>query len=221
MKPNRKELIPAPVSLKTSSVGTTATTSVAHDVRKQDEQLQNLCENVVIIGWLSIIASTTMLLCAGLTMQWSNEVVRSLMLALRKSVETERTRMMFRRVVMAVSLSAYFLSAVNVLMNLFLLFGVNKLNYKLMLPWLLFHGVLFGFCAHLAIYMTITSLLVDFKAFVVLLASFTMIILVFYKISFEVFHLCKTLRKDGLTKDQSVKSGMENQANFLVLQSEA
>ncbi|CAD7014558.1 unnamed protein product [Ceratitis capitata] len=176
MKPNRKELIPAPVSLKTSSVGTTATTSVAHDIRKQDEQLQNLCENVVIIGWLSIIASTTMLLCAGLTMQWSNEVVRSLMLALRKSVETERTRMMFRRVVMAVSLSAYFLSAVNVLMNLFLLFGVNKLNYKLMLPWLLFHGVLFGFFAHLAIYMTITSLLVDFKAFVVLLASFTMII---------------------------------------------
>lgn len=51
-----------------------------------------------------------------------------------------------------------------------------QLNYKLMLPWLLFHGMIFGLFAHIAVYMTASSLLMDFKIFALLLASFTMII---------------------------------------------
>lgn len=97
MKPNRKDPI-APLCLKTTStIGTITAGTVAVDAPKQDEILRNLRENVTFIGWMSIIASTTLLLCTGLTMQWHHEVVRYMMLVLRKSAEMERSRAMLRR----------------------------------------------------------------------------------------------------------------------------
>ncbi|XP_011194294.2 uncharacterized protein LOC105219693 [Zeugodacus cucurbitae] len=221
MKPNRKESVAPVCTKKTSTIGTITATAVAVDAPKHDEPLQNLRENVTFIGWMGIIASATLLLCSGLTMQWQHEVVRYMMLVLRKSAEMERSRAMLRRVVMTVSVSAYFLSAINVLMNMFLLTGVAKLNHKLMLPWLLFHGVIFGFFGHIGLYMLVSSLLLDFKIFVLLLASFTMIIMIFYKITFEVFNLCKTIRRNSLTKEQSALNEEENKNSYLVLQSEA
>ncbi|XP_036217365.2 uncharacterized protein [Bactrocera oleae] len=221
MKPNRKDPIASVCPKKTNTIGTITGAAVAVDATQHNDELHNLRENVTFTGWMGIIASTTLLLCTGLTMQWHHDVVRYLMLVLRKSVEMERSRAMLRRVVLTVSVSAYFLSAINVLMNMFMLTGVAKLNHKLMLPWLLFHGIIFGLFAHIALYMTISSLLIDFRIFVLLLASFTMIIMIFYKITYEVFNLCKTIRRNRLTKEQNLVNEESNKNNYLILQSEA
>uniref|UniRef100_A0A034WCP5 Uncharacterized protein n=1 Tax=Bactrocera dorsalis TaxID=27457 RepID=A0A034WCP5_BACDO len=221
MKPNRKDPI-APVCPKTTStIGTITAAAVAVDAPKHDDELHNLCENVTFIGWMGIIASTTLLLCTGLTMQWHHDVVRYLLLVLRRSTEMERSRGMLRRVVLTVSVSAYFLSAINVLMNMFLLTGVAKLNHKLMLPWLLFHAFIFGLFAHIALYITVSSLLMDLRIFVLLLASFSMIIMIFYKITYEVFNLCKTIRRNQLTNEQNLLNEESNKKSYLILQSEA
>lgn len=159
MKPNRKDSIAQVTAKTTATIGTTTVAAIAAaastieaERQKHNERLYSLRENVSLIGWMGIIASTTVLLCIGLTMQWSHEVVRYFVYTLRKSFEMEDTRVMLRRgecvcqrskynaytffieliltpfyvVVMALGTSAYFLSAVNVLMNMFLLIGVAK-----------------------------------------------------------------------------------------------
>lgn len=159
MKPNRKDPIASVCPKKTNTIGTITGAAVAVDATQHNDELHNLRENVTFIGWMGIIASTTLLLCTGLTMQWHHDVVRYLMLVLRKSVEMERSRAMLRRgewlrqmrsasliilfeiiltlihwilfkVVLTVSVSAYFLSAINVLMNMFMLTGVAKVSLK-------------------------------------------------------------------------------------------
>ncbi|XP_036331824.1 uncharacterized protein LOC118743332 [Rhagoletis pomonella] len=225
MKPNCKDSKAQVAAKTTATIGTTtaaaaAAAAVSTVEVENDERLEFLRENVSLIGWMGIIASTTMLLCTGLSMQWSDEVVRYFVYALRKSFEMERTRVMLQRVIMALSTSAYSLSAVNMLMNMFLLIGVAKLNYKLLLPWLLFHGFLFGLFVHVAIYATISSLLIDFRIFVLLVASLTIVLMIFYKISYEVFHLYKVLRRSSAARYQSVRENQSNSKNFIVLQSE-
>ncbi|XP_053965048.1 uncharacterized protein LOC128867651 [Anastrepha ludens] len=228
MKPNRKDTV-AQVLTKTTTATTigrttvdAAVVTVEAETQKHDEQRYGLIENVSLIGWMGIIVSTTILLCTGLTMQWSHEFHRYFAYALRKSFEMELTRVMLRRVIMAINTGVYFLSAVNVLMNMFLLIGVAKLNYKLMLPWLLFHGILFGLFVHVAIYVSISSLLVNCRVFVILLASFTVILMIFYKISYEVFTLCKNLRKDSLAgaNKPMLMSDQKNRNGYVVLESE-
>ncbi|XP_067633952.1 uncharacterized protein [Eurosta solidaginis] len=228
MKPSSKDCVAQVCTKNTTSIGTTTTITAANTAKEplalqyqSDKRLNNLCENVAIIGWMGITASATLFLCSGLTIQWCNEIIHHFAYLLRKSIEIERTRVMLRRAVMITSTCTYFLSAVNLLINMILLLGVVKLKYKLLLPWILFHGFLFGFFIHLALYMSITSLLVDFRIFVILFASFTMILMIFYKISCEVFQLYKSLRKgSSAMEEQRVLSNEERVNTYLILQSE-
>uniref|UniRef100_A0A0K8WK68 Uncharacterized protein n=1 Tax=Bactrocera latifrons TaxID=174628 RepID=A0A0K8WK68_BACLA len=95
MKPNRKDPIAPVCPKKTSTIGTITAAAVAVDA--PNDELRNLRENVTFIGWMGIIASTTLLLCTGLTMQWHHDVVRYLLLVLRRSAEMERSCAMLRR----------------------------------------------------------------------------------------------------------------------------
>ncbi|KAH8314358.1 hypothetical protein KR059_004695 [Drosophila kikkawai] len=184
-------------------------------------QCQNLKYNVIIMGWLGVIFSSVVLFSSALTMhlqpdiellfaQWPfNQVPVSEQQVTIKCKLDSRIKTIFTslwHIVLDIFGSlAYWLSLINMGVSLLMLIGVARDSSCLMYPWLICHGVSFGFALYLCIFYATAGLFIDLSTFLMCLLVFTLVLVIYYKIYHEVFTLFRVMEQQ--LKDRALCEG--------------
>ncbi|KAH8401783.1 hypothetical protein KR009_007850 [Drosophila setifemur] len=162
-------------------------------------QCQNLKYNVLILGWLGVIFSCVILGSSVLTVHLQSDFELLLGQWPLNTVPVSEQHMLVNLLSIFSSI-AYGLSLINLGVSLLLLIGIARDACWLMYPWLIFHGLSFGFGLYLGVFYAVAGLFIDLSSFLMCLLVFTLVLVIFYKIYHEVFTLFRVMdqqSKDG------------------------
>ncbi|XP_068146871.1 uncharacterized protein [Drosophila tropicalis] len=166
-------------------------------------QCQNLKYNVIILGWLGVIISAVVLCSSMLTMHLQLDIDRAIKQWLHTRLVAEEQQLL-SNLMSIFSTIAYGMSLINTGVSLLLLIGVARDTSWLLYPWLIFHGVVFGFGLYLGVFYATVGLFIDLSSFLMCLLVFALVLVIFYKIYHEVFTLFRVM--DQLTKYRDVSA---------------
>ncbi|XP_034653135.1 uncharacterized protein LOC117891673 [Drosophila subobscura] len=155
-------------------------------------QCQNLKYNVIILGWLGVIISSVTLGSSMLTLHMHPNIGLLLKQGLL-SIAADNEQQFLMNLLTIFSSVAYGLSLINAAVSLLLLIGVARDTSCLLYPWLIFHGVLYGFGLYLGVFYATLGLFIDLSSFLMCLLVFTLVLVIFYKIYHEVFTLFRVM----------------------------
>ncbi|EDW36095.1 GL17611 [Drosophila persimilis] len=155
-------------------------------------QCQNLKYNVIILGWLGVIISSVTLGSSMLTLHMHPNIGLMLKQALL-SIAAANEHQFLMNLLTIFSYCAYGLSLINAAVSLLLLIGVARDMSCLMYPWLIFHGLIFGFGLYVGVFYATVGLFIDLSSFLMCLLVFTLVLVIFYKIYHEVFTLFRVM----------------------------
>ncbi|XP_022233314.2 uncharacterized protein LOC111081537 [Drosophila obscura] len=155
-------------------------------------QCQNLKYNVIILGWLGVIVSSVTLGSSMVTLHMHPDIGLLLKQGLF-SLAADNEQQFLMNLLTIFSSVAYGLSLINAAVSLLLLIGVARDTSWLMYPWLIFHGVIYGFGLYLGVFYATVGLFIDLSSFLMCLLVFTLVLVIFYKIYHEVFTLFRVM----------------------------
>ncbi|SPP74453.1 uncharacterized protein LOC117592434 [Drosophila guanche] len=155
-------------------------------------QCQNLKYNVIILGWLGVIISSVTLGSSILTLHMHPDIGVLLKQGLL-SIVTDKEQQFLMNLLTIFSSVVYGLSLINAAVSLLLLIGVARDTSCLLYPWLIFHGLLYGFGLYLGVFYATLGLFIDLSSFLMCLLVFTLVLVIFYKIYHEVFTLLRVM----------------------------
>ncbi|KAI8035778.1 hypothetical protein M5D96_011529 [Drosophila gunungcola] len=148
-------------------------------------QCQNLKYNVLILGWLGVIISSVILGSSLLTIHLQPDIELLLKQWPMNLVPVTEQQVL-------ISLLTIFSSIV---------YGLSLINMGdsscLMYPWLIYHGVIFGFGLYLGVFYATAGLFIDLSSFLMCLLVFTLVLVIFYKIYHEVFTLFRVMEQQS------------------------
>eukprot|EP00099_Drosophila_melanogaster_P019195 NP_610440.1 uncharacterized protein Dmel_CG13747 [Drosophila melanogaster] len=162
-------------------------------------QCQNLKYNVIILGWLGVIISTVILGSSALTIHFRPDIELLLNQWPMNLVPVAEQQLLINLLTIFSSI-VYGLSLINMGVSLLLLIGIARDSSCLIYPWLIYHGVIFGFGLYLGVFYATAGLFIDLSSFLMCLLVFNLVLVIFYKIYHEVFTLFRVmeqLSKDG------------------------
>ncbi|KAH8285061.1 hypothetical protein KR054_004478 [Drosophila jambulina] len=178
-------------------------------------QCQNLKYNVIIMGWLGVIFSSVFLFSSALTMHLQPDIELLFAQWPFNLVPVSEQQLTIKLLDIFSSL-AYGLSLINMAVSMLLLFGIARVKvtftflttkpYKpsktlskdsscLMYPWLICHGVSFGFALYLGVFYVSVGLFIDLSNFLMCLLVFALVLVIYYKIYHEVFTLFRVMEQ--------------------------
>ncbi|KAH8355700.1 hypothetical protein KR200_005310 [Drosophila serrata] len=176
-------------------------------------QCQNLKYNVIIMGWLSVIFSSVFLFSSVLTMHLQPDIELLFAQWPFNLVPVSEQQLTIKLLDIFSSL-AYGLSLINMGASMLLLIGIARDSSGLMYPWLICHGVSFGFALYLGVFYVTAGLFIDLSTFLMCLLVFTLVlgesqyififpyqllnllqIVIYYKIYHEVFTLFRVMEQ--------------------------
>ncbi|EDW01788.1 GH21633 [Drosophila grimshawi] len=175
--------------------------AVAHASSIAYVQCQNLKYNAIIIGWLGVIISSVMIFSSMMIINMKTDVevmIKQVMLL----DATDKEVQLLMNLLAAFSTVAYGMSLINLGVSLLLLIGVARDSSSLMYPWLIYHGVVFGFALYLGIFYAMTGLFIDLSKFLMCLLVFALVLVIYYKIYHEVFTLFRVMQENLLRSKQ-------------------
>ncbi|XP_017027784.1 uncharacterized protein [Drosophila kikkawai] len=167
-------------------------------------QCQNLKYNVIIMGWLGVIFSSVVLFSSALTMHLQPDIELLFAQWPFNQVPVSEQQLTIKLLDIFGSL-AYWLSLINMGVSLLMLIGVARDSSCLMYPWLICHGVSFGFALYLCIFYATAGLFIDLSTFLMCLLVFTLVLVIYYKIYHEVFTLFRVMEQQ--LKDRALCEG--------------
>ncbi|ALC40780.1 CG13747 [Drosophila busckii] len=176
-------------TIATPAVATAAT--LAQGSNMAYVQCQNLKYNAIIVGWLGIIISTVIISSSMLVIHMEGDIE-----LLFKDVADQQHEFLMNLLTIF-STCIYGLSLINLGVNLLLLIGVARDSSGLLYPWLILHGVTFGFALYLAVFYAITGLFIDLSSFLMCLLVFALVLVIFYKIYHEIFTLFRVMQQQS------------------------
>ncbi|KAH8407466.1 hypothetical protein KR222_001693 [Zaprionus bogoriensis] len=157
-------------------------------------QCQNLKYNAIIIGWLGVIIASVMVFSSMMIINMQTDIdvlIKQLLL----SHATEKEQQFLMNLLAAFSTIAYGLSLINLGVSLLLLIGVARDSGSLLYPWLIFHGVLFGFALYLGVFYAMAGLFIDLSSFLMCLLIFALVLVIYYKTYHEIFTLFRVMQQ--------------------------
>ncbi|KAH8258099.1 hypothetical protein KR038_005691 [Drosophila bunnanda] len=157
-------------------------------------QCQNLKYNVIIMGWLGVIFSSVILFSSALTMHLQPDIELLFAQWPFNLVPVSEQQSAIRLLDIFSSL-AYGLSLINMGVCMLLLIGIARDSSCLMYPWLICHGVSFGFALYLGVFYATAGLFIDLSTFLMCLLVFTLVLVIYYKIYQEVFTLFRVMEQ--------------------------
>ncbi|TDG51742.1 hypothetical protein AWZ03_001802 [Drosophila navojoa] len=160
-------------------------------------QCQNLKYNAIIIGWLGVIISSVMIFSSMVLVNMQADVevlVKQILLQQANDKEIQ----LLMNLLAAFSTVAYGMSLINLGVSLLLLIGVARDSSGPLYPWLIFHGVVFGFSLYIGIFYALAGLFIDLSSFLMCLLVFTLVLVLYYKIYHEVFTLFRVMQEQNL-----------------------
>ncbi|XP_020814605.1 uncharacterized protein LOC110188994 [Drosophila serrata] len=157
-------------------------------------QCQNLKYNVIIMGWLSVIFSSVFLFSSVLTMHLQPDIELLFAQWPFNLVPVSEQQLTIKLLDIFSSL-AYGLSLINMGASMLLLIGIARDSSGLMYPWLICHGVSFGFALYLGVFYVTAGLFIDLSTFLMCLLVFTLVLVIYYKIYHEVFTLFRVMEQ--------------------------
>ncbi|EDV35935.1 uncharacterized protein Dana_GF12223 [Drosophila ananassae] len=159
-------------------------------------QCQNLKYNVLILGWLGVIFSSVILCSSLLTVHLQPDIELILKQWPMNTVGATEQQVLINLLGIFSSI-AYGLSLINLGVSLLLLIGIARDSSWLMYPWLIFHGLSFGFGLYLGVFYAVAGLFIDLSSFLMCLLVFTLVLVIFYKIYHEVFTLFRVMEQQS------------------------
>ncbi|XP_062128438.1 uncharacterized protein LOC133840559 [Drosophila sulfurigaster albostrigata] len=157
-------------------------------------QCQNLKYNAIIIGWLGVIIASVIVFSSMMIINMQTDVellIKNLLL----NHATDKEQQFLMNLLAAFSTVAYGLSLINLGVSLLLLIGVARDSSSLLYPWLIYHGVMFGFGLYLGVFYAMAGLFIDLSSFLMCLLVFALILVIYYKIYHEVFTLFRVMQQ--------------------------
>ncbi|XP_064542637.1 uncharacterized protein LOC135431423 [Drosophila montana] len=164
-------------------------------------QCQNLKYNAIIIGWLGVIISSVMIFSSMMIINMQPDV-ELLIKQLLLHQATDKEMQLLMNLLAAFSTVAYGMSLINLGVSLLLLIGVARDSSCLLYPWLIFHGVVFGFGLYMGIFYAMAGLFIDLSSFLMCLLVFALVLVIYYKIYHEVFTLFRVMQEQALRSAQ-------------------
>ncbi|XP_052843434.1 uncharacterized protein LOC128256824 [Drosophila gunungcola] len=159
-------------------------------------QCQNLKYNVLILGWLGVIISSVILGSSLLTIHLQPDIELLLKQWPMNLVPVTEQQVLISLLTIFSSI-VYGLSLINMGVSLLLLIGIARDSSCLMYPWLIYHGVIFGFGLYLGVFYATAGLFIDLSSFLMCLLVFTLVLVIFYKIYHEVFTLFRVMEQQS------------------------
>ncbi|XP_030387651.1 uncharacterized protein LOC115634205 [Scaptodrosophila lebanonensis] len=174
----------------------TVVSALSHSTNISYVQCQNLKYNVIIVGWLGVIISTVVLCSSMLTMHMQTDIEELVSAWLLKGAHSNEQQYLMT-LLGIFSTIAYGLSLINTGVSLLLLIGVARDSSALLYPWLIYHGVVFGFGLYLGVFYATAGLFIDLSHFLLCLLVFALVLVIFYKIYHEVFTLFRVMEQQA------------------------
>ncbi|XP_037716784.1 uncharacterized protein LOC119551490 [Drosophila subpulchrella] len=159
-------------------------------------QCQNLKYNVIIVGWLGVIISSVILGSSVLTIHLRTDIELLLNQWPLNLIPVTDQQLLINLLTIFSSI-AYGMSLINMGVSLLLLIGIARDSSCLMYPWLIYHGVIFGFGLYLGVFYATAGLFIDLSSFLMCLLVFTLVLVIFYKIYHEVFTLFRVMEQQS------------------------
>ncbi|XP_016928211.1 uncharacterized protein [Drosophila suzukii] len=159
-------------------------------------QCQNLKYNVIILGWLGVIISSVILGSSVLTIHLRADIELLLNQWPLNLIPVTDQQLLINLLTIFSSI-AYGMSLINMGVSLLLLIGIARDSSCLMYPWLIYHGVIFGFGLYLGVFYATAGLFIDLSSFLMCLLVFTLVLVIFYKIYHEVFTLFRVMEQQS------------------------
>ncbi|XP_070066422.1 uncharacterized protein [Drosophila virilis] len=138
-------------------------------------QCQNLKYNAIIIGWLGVIISSVMIFSSMMIINMQTDVELLIKQVLLNQV-TDKEMQLLMNLLAAFSTVAYGMSLINLGVSLLLLIGVARDSSSLLYPWLIYHGVVFGFGLYMGIFYAMAGLFIDLSSFLMCLLVFALVL---------------------------------------------
>ncbi|KAL7737409.1 hypothetical protein ACLKA6_013011 [Drosophila palustris] len=157
-------------------------------------QCQNLKYNAIIIGWLGVIISSVIVFSSMMIINMQADI-ELLIKHLLLNDATDKEQQFLMNLLAAFSTVAYGLSLINLGVSLLLLIGVARDSSSLLYPWLIYHGVMFGFGLYLGVFYAMAGLFIDLSSFLMCLLVFALVLVIYYKIYHEVFTLFRVMQQ--------------------------